>query len=112
MVLGAAACNSDKLTNLNINPNGPAAVPVTTLFTSAVDSTTFHWYDWMDYRIGEILTQHLAEVQYPDEDRYTRIGGGSTTAFFDGPFEVELEDLDRVGQHHCYGVARLQAEVS
>ena len=94
--LSATACNSDKLTNLNINPNGPAAVPVTTLFTSAVDSTTFHWYDWMDYRIGEILTQHLAEVQYPDEDRYTRLNGGSTTIFFDDPYEVELEDFQQV----------------
>lgn len=96
IVLGAVACNSDKLTSLNINPNAPADVPVTTLFTSGVQAAAAQWYGWTDYRFGEILTQQLAEVQYPDEDRYTRIGGGSTTFYFDAPFVAELEDFQQV----------------
>jgi hypothetical protein len=35
-------------------------------------------------------------VQYPDEDRYARLTGGSTTPYFDNPYITELEDLQKV----------------
>ncbi|HUQ98490.1 MAG TPA: SusD/RagB family nutrient-binding outer membrane lipoprotein [Gemmatimonadaceae bacterium] len=97
LALSLSACNTDKLTNLNVNPNNPADVPTTSLFTAALDSGANHWFgSFPDMRGGSLLTQHLAEVQYPDEDRYTRLTGGSTTTWFDAPYTAELEDLQQV----------------
>lgn len=97
IALSAIACNPDKLTDLNKNPNDPEDVPASALFTTgtvrAVDSWMGAGYD---LRATEFVTQHLAEVQYPDEDRYTRLTGGSTTPYFDNPYFEELEDFQKV----------------
>jgi hypothetical protein len=97
LALGAAACNTDRLTELNNNPNNPADVPITSLFTNATANGVARYFAaFQDMRGGELLSQHLAEVQYPDEDRYTRLTGGSTTTWFDNPYVSELEDLQKV----------------
>jgi hypothetical protein len=97
LAMGVVACNSDKLTALNKNPNSPEDVPAATLFTTAADSIVNHWLGGgYDLRGAEFLIQHLAEVQYPDEDRYARLTGGSTTGYFDAPYVSELEDLQKV----------------
>ena len=38
LAIGVVACNSDKLTALNKNPNSPEDVPASTLFTTASES--------------------------------------------------------------------------
>ncbi len=81
----AAACNTDNLTNLNKNPNNPEDVPASTLFTTATVDAAGRWFGGYDLRATEFVVQHLAEVQYPDEDRYTRLTGGSTAGYFDNP---------------------------
>jgi hypothetical protein len=97
LALGAAACNTDKLTNLNENPNNPVNVPIGSLFTNATASAVAGYFAaFEDLRGGEVLTQHVAEVQYPDEDRYTRLTGGSTTTWYDNPYVRELEDFQKV----------------
>lgn len=94
LVLGAAACNTDNLTNLNKNPNNPADVPVGTLFTNGTASAVGRWLgSGYDLRATEFVTQHLAEVQYPDEDRYSRIRAGQTATYFNSGYAIELEDL-------------------
>lgn len=95
--LGVAACNSDKLTNLNVNPNSPEDVPASSLFTAGAVRGVNLWLGAnYDLRGTEFVTQHLAEVQYPDEDRYARLTGGSTQGYFDNPYIQELEDYQKV----------------
>jgi hypothetical protein len=96
-VLGTGACNADKLTNLNKNPNNPADVPVTTLFTNATANAAARWLgSGYDLRMTEFFAQHLAEVQYPDEDQYTRTRAAQTATFFNNGYASELADLQKV----------------
>ncbi len=95
LALGAAACNTDNLTNLNKNPNSPEDVPATALFTTASVDAVSRWFGGYDLRATEFVVQHLAEVQYPDEDRYTRLTGGSTAGYFDNPYVTHLEDFTK-----------------
>lgn len=106
----AVACNGDKLTSLNKNPNNPEDVPPGPLFTAAAQRAVGHWLGGgYDLRGAEFVIQHLAEVQYPDEDRYARLTGGSTTTYFDNPYIQEQEDLTKViGK----GVASSEAGIS
>lgn len=98
-LLGAAACNNDKLTSLNNNPNSPADVPVPTIFLNAARTAVSRWVgNGYDLRGTEWVVQHLAEVQYPDEDDYKRLQASSTTTWFDNPYQSELEDFRKVIQ--------------
>ena len=97
LAMGTAACNNDKLTDLNRNPDSPEDVPAATLFTFAAQTAANTWLGaGYDLRATEFLVNHLAEVQYPDEDAYTRLDPGSTTGYFDTPYVRELEDLYKV----------------
>lgn len=96
--LTLAGCDNDSLTELNRNPNSPEDVPASTLFTSAARLTNARWGGGYSYSIGGLLAQHLAQVQYPDQDRYARLGASDTQGSFDGPYTGELEDLQKVIQ--------------
>ncbi len=96
-LVGAAGCDNSNLTNLNKNPNSPTDVPAATIFTNAAQTSAARWVgNGYDLRGTEWVTQHLAEVQYPDEDDYKRLQGGQTAPWFDNPYEGELEDLRQV----------------
>lgn len=98
-LVAAAACNNDKITELNRNPNSPEDVPATSIFTTAARTATQTWVgSFFNLRGTEWVAQHLAEVQYPDEDDYKRLQGSQTTALFDSPYTGELEDLRKVIQ--------------
>src|SRR5437868_4735707 len=98
-LLSAIACNNDKLTSLNVNPNSPADVPVTTVFTNSARTAVSRWLgSGYDLRATEFVVQHLAEVQYPDEDDYKRLQASSTTTMFDNPYQSELEDFRKIIQ--------------
>ena len=98
-LLGAAACNNDGLTSLNINPNSPEDVPATTIFTNAARLAVARWIgSGYNLRGTEWVAQHLAEVQYPDEDAYKRLQASSTTPWFDTPYSAELEDFRKIYQ--------------
>lgn len=91
------ACDPDKLTDLNSNPNSPEDAPPGPLFTQAARLSAARWLGGAyDLRGGVLLAQHLAQVQYPDEDAYSRLTGGATTTYFDFPYYTELEDLQKV----------------
>ena len=94
--LSLVGCDNDSLTELNQNPNNPEDVPAATLFTDAVRVTNARWGGGYAYSIGELLAQHLAQVQYPDQDTYARLGAGDTQTVFDNPYVGELEDLQQV----------------
>ena len=93
----AAACNSDKLTNLNKNPNSPEDVPPGPLFTNAARLSVARWLGTTyDLRQTEWVAQHLAEVQYNDEDRYLRIHSADTEGSFNGAYSGELKDFTQI----------------
>ena len=96
VVAGLAACNNG-LTDVNRNPNNPTDASAASLFTNATRSSVGRWlgttYDW---RGGEFLAQHLAEVQYTDEDTYQRLARAYMTGTFDAAYYQELEDYRKV----------------
>lgn len=97
LVLGASACDPDKLTNVNNNPNNPTVAPAPALFTEAVRTSVARWLGaGYDLRSLSLTAQHIAEVQYPETDAYIRLAGGFTSGIFDGAYSSELEDLQQV----------------
>ncbi|MFL5464167.1 MAG: SusD/RagB family nutrient-binding outer membrane lipoprotein [Gemmatimonadaceae bacterium] len=97
LALGVAACNADDLTNLNKDPNNPSDVPTPTLFTNATANSVGRWLgSGYDLRMTEFIAQHLAEVQYPDEDAYRRTRASQTSTFFNNGYASELTDLQKV----------------
>jgi SusD/RagB-like outer membrane lipoprotein len=91
----ASACNTDKLTEANKNPNDPEDAPSGALFTNSVRVAAARWLDGVGGTRYGFLPQHLAEVQYPDDDTYqsARLGAVATTGLFDASYSTELQDL-------------------
>jgi len=94
--LGVAACNNDKLTEVNRNPNSPTDAPTTTLFTSAARLTAARFLDGVGGTRYGFLSQHMAEVQYPESDQYVRLRGNNAAGLFSSPYSSELQDLQLV----------------
>jgi hypothetical protein len=98
LVLGVGACNTDKLINVNANPNNPTSAPPQAVFTYATRIAMSRWFgsNPMNMR-GTVLTaQHLAQVQYPDEDSYARLDGEVTDGSFIGAYSQELKNFQAV----------------
>jgi hypothetical protein len=101
LVAGASACKNSDITSLNTNPNSPEDAPAGPVFTQATQSAVGRWLgSGYDLRQIEFVAQHLAEVQYPDEDRYFRIRATQTQAWFThgtlGAYPTSLEDFRQV----------------
>lgn len=97
LATGLAGCDPDGLTDINNDPNNPENVRPEPLFTNAARVSTARWLGGgYNLRGAELLSQHLAQVQYPDEDAYSRLTGGATTTYFDLPYYSELADLEKV----------------
>ena len=95
LAAGVAACNNSDITALNQNPNSPEDAPAGAVFTQATQSAVGRWLgSGYDLRQIEFVVQHLAEVQYPDEDRYARIRASDTQGFFTGSYPGSLVPLE------------------
>ena len=90
--LASTGCQTD-LTALNTNPNSPTTAPATSLFTSAV-VTSVGRFAGNTLSSTSLFAQHIAQVQYVDEDR-GHLRPGAMDAFF-GAYASELEDLEKV----------------
>ena len=90
--LASTACETD-LTGLNTNPNSPTTAPATALFTRAV-ATEVSRFAGNTLSSTSLFAQHIAQVQYVDEDR-GHLRPGTYDAFF-GAYASELEDLEKV----------------
>jgi hypothetical protein len=90
-----AACQPD-LTGMNQNPNSPVDVPPGPLFTHAVDTLVARFRgENFDLTMSSLFAQHLAKVQYVDEDQY-RLRTQQIAAHFSAPYTGGLEDLQKV----------------
>lgn len=114
LLAGAAACSHD-ITGLNNNPNSPTDVPPGPLFTSAAQSLVgrFLGANW-DFTGTSLFVQHMAKVQYVDEDQYN-LRTTTTAGHFAGPYIGGLEDLQKViaksgSQPNVAGPARVLKE--
>ena len=90
--LASTGCQTD-LTALNTNPNSPTTAPATSLFTNAV-VTSVGRFAGNTLSSTSLFAQHIAQVQYVDEDR-GHLRPGAMDAFF-GAYAAELEDLEKV----------------
>lgn len=94
--LGLAACDPADLTNYNKNPNDPTSAPAPALFTSATRNAVSRFLGNLNVRGWELVAQHLTEAQYPQSDNYLRLTGAFTDATFNGVYNNELEDFQKV----------------
>jgi len=98
LLLGATACDTDKLTRVNEDPNNPTSAPPQAVFTYATRIAMQRWFGSNPTNMrGPVLTaQHLAQVQYPDEDGYLRLTGEVTDASFIATYSQELKNFQAV----------------
>jgi hypothetical protein len=94
VALSATACQTD-LTSLNNNPNSPTSAPASALFTNAVISAVGRWVGAGQLSSTELFAQHLAQVQYVEEDR-GRLRTETIDGWYRSAFIGELEDFDKV----------------
>jgi hypothetical protein len=98
LVLGLGACNPDELVNVNEDPNNPTSAPPQAVFTYATRVAMQRWNgsNPTNHR-GPVLTaQHLAQVQYPDEDTYDRLDATVTDGSFIFTYASELKNFQSV----------------
>jgi hypothetical protein len=93
-VVMTTACQTD-LTSLNNNPNSPTTAPASALFTNAVQSAGGRWIGAGQLSSTELFAQHLAQVQYVEEDR-GRLRTETIDGWFTSAYTGELEDLQKV----------------
>jgi len=69
LVAGLVACDNDKLTQVNVNPNQPEKVQSQTLFTNATLSALGNLRgSTFEHGLGSLWVQHYAEIQYAEAD--------------------------------------------
>jgi hypothetical protein len=98
LVLGVGACNTDQLVNVNEDPNNPTSAPPQAVFTYATRVAMQRWFGSNPTNMrGPVLTaQHLAQVQYPDEDSYARLDASVTDGSFIFTYASELKNFQSV----------------
>ncbi|AHG92285.1 hypothetical protein J421_4750 (plasmid) [Gemmatirosa kalamazoonensis] len=101
-------CSKD-LTSLNVNPNQPTTAPASALFTNATVSTVQRFNgSFNTLSMTELFAQHIAQVQYIDEDR-GHIRSTTIDALFTDAYRNELEDFQKIIDQ---GVAAKAAGIS
>lgn len=98
LLFGVGACDADSLTRVNEDPNNPTSAPPQAVFTYAARITMQRWFGSNPTNLrGPVLTaQHLAQVQYPDEDSYLRLDGTVTDGSFINTYASELKNFQAV----------------
>lgn len=95
LAVGVSACDLD-LTELNENPNAPADVPASTILPGGIASAVSLALGYnLNMDLTELWVQHLAEIQYGEEDQYelrSEEVDASFRSFYSGP----LADFQRI----------------
>lgn len=88
------SCKTD-LTGINTSPNSPTSVPAGTLFSNATINVVGRYLGAGQLSGTELMAQHLAQVQYLDEDR-GHIRSTTIDAMYSGAYSSESEDFQKV----------------
>jgi hypothetical protein len=92
LALAAGACD-DGLTDINDNPNSPTDVPTDLLIRTAITNSAASGLGvGMTWNHPGLWAQHVAQIQYPDEDRFV-VRDGSMQGFWDTWYAVPLKDI-------------------
>jgi hypothetical protein len=71
LALAAGAAGCENLTDLNENPNAPTDVPARFVFTEGLQDVSNRFLGAsFNFGYGEVLAQHMAQIQYAEEDLY------------------------------------------
>lgn len=71
LALAAGTAGCEDLTTLNENPNAPIDVPARFVFTEGLQAVSNRFLGpTFNVGYGEVLAQHLAQIQYAEEDLY------------------------------------------
>jgi hypothetical protein len=99
LVAGITACNNDKLTSVNANPNAPEQVQSSSLFTNAtigalstIRGTSF------EHGTSGLWAQHYAEIQYAEADLNQPRNAtteGLWNSFYSGPLQDYRQILEQ-----------------
>ncbi|MHB1297645.1 MAG: SusD/RagB family nutrient-binding outer membrane lipoprotein [Gemmatimonadaceae bacterium] len=89
-----ASCETD-LTGINTNPNSPTTAPAGTLFSQATINAIGRFSGSGQLSGSALMAQHLAQVQYIDEDR-GHIRTTTIDAMYANAYISELEDFQKV----------------
>lgn len=99
LAAGAAACNSDKLTDVNTNPNAPEHVNSGSLFTNATVTGLQNLRgSSFEHGLEALWVQHYAEIQYPEADLNNPRGAtveGLWSTLFSGPLQDYYQILQQ-----------------
>lgn len=91
----ATACQTD-LTALNENPNSPTTAPAGPLFTGATRASMQTIQNsFNSLSMTELFAQHIAQIQYIDEDR-GHIRPTTLNNLFNGLYVGPLEDYQKI----------------
>ncbi len=96
LVAGLTACNNDKLTAVNANPNAPEAVQSSSLFTNAtigalgtIRGSTF------EHGLSGLWAQHYAEIQYAEAD-LNQPRNATTEGLWNTFYAGSLQDIKQI----------------
>jgi len=106
-VAGLTACDNDKLTSVNVNPNQPEVVQSQQLFTNAtlsalqnLRSSTF------EHGLGSLWVQHYAEIQYAEAD-VNQPRGSTVEAFWNALYSGPMQDYHQILVQSATGSANI-----
>jgi hypothetical protein len=94
LALVAGGCN-DGLTDVNNNPNVPTDVPTSLLIRPAITGSAAFLGVGMTWNHAGLWAQHVAQIQYTDEDQYV-VRDGNVQGFWDFWYDGPLKDIQAI----------------
>ncbi len=98
-LVGTTACDMNKLTDLNVNPNGPVDAPATAILPGIINSAVTNdlWTVWTNFKLGGVFAQQMSEIQYRDEEQYILrpTAPDNVWALYNGPLEDAQTVIDK-----------------
>ena len=96
LVAGLTACDNDKLTQVNVNPNQPEQVRSQNLFTNATISALGNLRgSTFEHGLGALWVQHYAEIQYAEAD-VNNPRGSTVEGFWNTLYSGALQDYTQI----------------
>src|SRR5215218_3443097 len=95
-VAGLTACDNDKLTQVNLNPNQPEKVQSQQLFTNATLSAMSNLRgSTFEHGLGALWVQHYSEIQYAEAD-VNNPRGSTVEGFWNVLYSGALQDYTQI----------------